>query len=108
KGKEVDWLVAGPQSTLTMTGGKTETVTITARPTATTPRGVHTLKLVVASKAAPDEEYADSPPVTCEVIAGGVVDGGTDTHPIPWKLILAIAGGVVLLGGGALAWWLLG
>lgn len=104
KGKEADWLVAGPQRTFTMTGGKTETVAITARPTATTPRREHRVKLVVADRDRPNDVFQDSSPVTCEVTAA------PDSKPPPtgrpgWLIPVIIAGAVVLLGGGGLLVW---
>src|SRR5215467_14445731 len=66
KAKEADWLKAAP-ATLSVTGGKTETITITARPTATTPKGEHAIKLAIADKTHPNDTYAYSAPVTCEV-----------------------------------------
>jgi hypothetical protein len=100
KGKEVDWLVAGPQRTLSMAGGKTETVTITARPSATSPRGTNSIKLAIADKDRPNDTYAYSSPVACEVVAAP----GPTTPPRkpPWWLIAAIVGGVLLIGGGIL------
>jgi hypothetical protein len=95
KGKEVDWLVVRPQQTLSMSSGKTETVSITARPTPTTPRGEHSIKLVVAEKSQPNEVFADSPPVSCEV--SGLPP---PPHPLKLWLILAIVGGVLLVVGG--------
>jgi hypothetical protein len=104
KGKEVDWLVAGPQRTLSMAGGKTETVTITARPTATSPRGQNTIKLAIADKDHPNDTFAYSAPVVCDVV---VLPGPArpPTKRPPWWLIAAIAGGVLLLGGGSLLAW---
>src|SRR5882762_4022385 len=51
KTSEPEWLVPGPQPSLSMTGGETETVTITARPTATSPVGKNNVKLAIADKA---------------------------------------------------------
>lgn len=99
KAKEVDWLVPGPQPTLTIVGGKTETVTITARPTPTTPRGEHSIKLAIADKDRPNDTFVYSKPVTCEVTAKPVALPGPPPR-IPWWLIAAIAGGVVVLGVG--------
>jgi hypothetical protein len=98
KAKEVDWLVPGPQRTLTILGGKTQTVTITARPTPTTPRGEHSIKLAIADKDRPNDTFVYSSPVTCEVTAKPVVTPTPTTFP-KW-LIPVIAGGVVVLGLG--------
>jgi hypothetical protein len=68
KGEEVDWLIVGPARSMTLPGGKTETVTVTAKPTAATPPGRHTIKLVIANQDRPDEVCGDSPAVTCTVI----------------------------------------
>ncbi|HWU86815.1 MAG TPA: hypothetical protein VN253_06055 [Kofleriaceae bacterium] len=103
KGKEVDWLVAGPQRTLSMSGGKTETVTITAKPTAGTPRGEHSIKLIIADKDRPNDVYADAPTVACEVTA----PAGAEKPPakLPGWLIPVIAGGVVVVVGVVLLIW---
>lgn len=103
KGKEVDWLATGPRPTLSMSGGKTETVTITAKPKPTTPRGEHRIKLVVADKERPNDVYAESPAVACEVVAPAVA--APTGRKIPWLLIAIIAGGLVVVGGGALLVW---
>ncbi len=103
KGKEVDWLVAGPQRTLSMSGGKTETVTITVKPTATSPRGESSVKLVIADRDRPNDVYADSPPVTCEVIAPA--DVPKPPRKLPWLWIAIIAGGLLLVVGGVLVVW---
>lgn len=100
KGKEADWLVVGPLQTLSMSGGKTETVTITARPTPTSPRGEHRIKLVIADRDRPNDVYADSPPVTCEVITP--LERPGPTRKVPWWLIAAIVGGLVVVVGGIL------
>jgi hypothetical protein len=104
-GQDVDWLVAAPR-TLRMPGGKTETVTITARPIASTPRGGHNVKLIIADKDRPNDSYAESPSVACEVVAPAVTLPPPRTK-FPLWLILAIAGGVALIGGGVLAFFLL-
>jgi hypothetical protein len=101
KGTEVDWLVAGPQRTLSMSGGKTETVTITARPTPTSPRGENRVKLVIADRDRPNDIYADSPSVACDVSAPTAVTKPTTTK-LPRWLIPAIMGGLLLVGGGVL------
>lgn len=103
KGKEVDWLVVGPERTLTMSGGKTETVTITARPTPTSPRGEHRLKLVIADRDRPNDVYAGSPPVACEVSTP--LERPTPARKVPWWLIAAIVGGLVVVVGGVLVVW---
>jgi hypothetical protein len=104
KGIEVDWLAAGPADGLRMAGGETATVTITARPSATSPLGEQTLKLRVARKDDPNELYVDSPPVICEVLAPPL------TPPVPvrrrWWIPAIIAGAVVLAGAGAAWAWL--
>jgi Divergent InlB B-repeat domain len=98
KAKEVDWLVPGPRRTFTIAGGKTETVTIAVRPHVRSPRGESTIKMVIADQDRPNDLFAESSPVVCEVIA----KPGKETPPrkIPWLLIAAIAGGGVLVGGG--------
>jgi hypothetical protein len=98
KGKEVDWLVVGPQRTLTITGGKTETVTITARPTPTTPVGEHGIQLAIADKDRPNDTFVYSKPVTCVITAKPVVN--PPPRKFPKWLIPVIAGGVVVLGLG--------
>lgn len=98
KGKEVDWLVPGPQRALTVAGGKTETVTIAVRTTPTTPLGEHTIKLSIADKGHPNDKFAYSSPVTCEVTGKPVV--ATTPSSFPKWLIPVIAGGVVVLGLG--------
>ena len=105
KGKEADWLSAGPKPTLSMSGGEIETVTITAKPKLTSPRGEHKIELVIADKDRPNDVYADSPAVACQVVAPS-----KDEQPkkrLPWWLIPVIAGGLLVLGGGGLlVWWL--
>jgi hypothetical protein len=66
KGEGASWLSPVPQA-MTMSGGETATVRITAQPDATTPGGAHKIRLAIASKAAPDTLLADSPLVTCEL-----------------------------------------
>jgi hypothetical protein len=95
KGKEVDWLVAGPERTLRMRGGQTETATLTAHPTAGSPRGTHRVKLRVADQERPNDVYADSPPVQCEVRAPGGTKKATGGLP-GWLLGLVLA--ALLLG----------
>lgn len=101
KGKEVDWLVVGPERILRMSGGQTETATITARPTAGTPRGKHRVRLRIADHERPNDVYADSPPVACEVRGAA---GRPKPPPVrlpAWVLALLLA--ALLLGlGGAL------
>jgi PKD repeat protein len=105
KGEEVDWLIAGPTPTLSMCGGQTTDVTITVKPKLTSPSGKHTIKLVIAEKDRPNDVYAESSPVFCEVVAR--------SQPIPpprrrWWWIPVIAGGLLLLaGGGVFVWWLI-
>ena len=103
KGKEVDWLAAGPQRALSMSGGQTATVTITARPKPASPRGEHKLKIVIADKDRPNDVYADSPIVACEVSAPAAVT--PPRRKLPWWLIAAIAGGIVVVGGVVLLVW---
>src|SRR5262245_50548156 len=69
---EVDWMIAGPQRSLNLAGGKTETITITVRPTAASPRGENTIRLAIADRDQPNDEYAYSAPVVCEVLAADV------------------------------------
>jgi hypothetical protein len=121
KGKEVDWLVVGPQRTLSLAGGKTETITITARPTTASPPGKNTIKLAIAIKDGVDDVYVDSPTVACEVTATAptAIASSPPTSPVltpperirpprnplfRW-LIPAIVGGLLLVGGGVLAGW---
>jgi hypothetical protein len=102
KGKEVDWLDAVPEQ-LSMKGGKTETVTITAAPTATSAKGEHTVKLRVAKNDEPNEHYVDSAPVTCEVLAPE-----RETRPTGrpgWLIPVIVAGAVVVVAGGGLLVW---
>jgi hypothetical protein len=90
-----------------MSGGKTETVTITARPDAETTRGQHRIKLLIADRDRPNDVYADSSPVSLEVS----IPIEEQESPPPrklWWLIAAIAGGVLLVGGGVLAFVLAG
>jgi hypothetical protein len=94
KDQEVDWLVVGPQRTLRMRGGQTETATITAHPTAGSPRGQHRVKLRVADQARPNDVYTDSPPVQCEVRAPGQKQAAAGIPP--WLLGLVLA--ALLLG----------
>ena len=103
KGKEVEWLVAGPQQTLHMTGGKTETVTIIARPNPAGPRGEQTIKLVVADKERPNDLYAESPAVACEIIAPAVAT--PPRRKPPWWLFAIIGGGIVVVAGVAVLIW---
>jgi hypothetical protein len=106
KDKEVDWLIVGPQPVVRLAGGQTQTVTITVRPTDATPRGENNIKLVVADKQRPNDIFEISAPVVCEIAADGKEP--PPVKRIPWWLIAAIAGGVVvLLGGSVLAWKLL-
>jgi Tachylectin len=102
-GKEVDWLVAGPSRILSMSGGKTETVVITARPTTTSPRGESSIKLAVADKAQPNDAYVYSPSVACEVSSPPVVTTSPKKRLLEW-LIPAIVGGLVIIGGGVAVW----
>jgi hypothetical protein len=101
KASEASWLVAEPRA-FTMVGGKTETVTITARPTTKSPPGENTIKLAIADKEALNDHFAYSAPVTCEVITKP--GGTTTTKPFPRWLIAAIVGGVVLVGGAFALW----
>src|ERR1700704_877265 len=55
KTTEVEWLGAGPQPTLSMSGGDTQTVVITAKPTAKTPLGRNTIKLALGDKDRPND-----------------------------------------------------
>ncbi|HWO22622.1 MAG TPA: hypothetical protein VNO30_27875 [Kofleriaceae bacterium] len=103
KEQDADWLVAKPQGALRMSGGKTETVAITASPTAASPRGEHRIKLVIADKDRPNDVFADSPPVTCEVLGPATVT--KPPRKFPWWLIAVIAGGLLLVGGGVLLVW---
>jgi hypothetical protein len=105
KGQDVDWLVASP-ATLSITGGETATVTLKARPVTATPRGPHSLKLVIADKDHPNDSYAETPSVACQVIGPPIVVKD-DKKKFPLWLIVAIVGGVVLIGGGVLAFVLL-
>lgn len=100
KGTEVDWLIAGPRRTLLMSGGKTETVTITARPTPASPRGEHRVKLVIADRDRPNDVYADSPSVVCEVRAPIEVKEAPRRRS--WWWIPVVAGALLLVGGGIL------
>jgi hypothetical protein len=104
KGEEVEWLVVGPQRTQHVSGGMTQTITITARPTSTSPRGENTIKLIIVDKEQPNEVHAKSSPVICEVL--GPPTGETPPPPPPWWrrrwLIPAVVGGVVVVGGGVL------
>jgi hypothetical protein len=101
--KEVDWLVPGPSRTLTMIGGKTETITITVKPTASSPPGVNTIELAIADKDNPNDTYVYSSPMTCEVVAKPGVTPPPSSFP-KW-LIPVIIGGVLVLGGAAFAIW---
>jgi hypothetical protein len=104
KKKEVDWLVPGPGRTLTIAGGKTETVTITVKPVASTPVGENTIELAIADKDATNDVYVYSSPVTCEVVGKpGVKDEPKRKFPL-W-LLAVIIGGVLVLGGAAFAIW---
>jgi hypothetical protein len=98
KGKEADWLAAGPRRSFAIPGGKTETVAITVKPTASTPRGQHTVKLVIADRDRPNDVFAESPSVACEVIGPPVV-APPPGKKIPWWLIAVIAGGALVLAG---------
>lgn len=101
--KEVDWLSPGPQRTLTMVGGKTETVTITVRPTTKSPLGENTIELGIADKEQTNDVYTYSSPVICEVVAKPGVT--PERKPFPKWLIPVIVGGVLVLGGAAFAIW---
>lgn len=101
KGEEVDWLIVGPDRTLTMSGGKTETVTITARPTSTSPRGERRIKLVIADRDRPNDVYASSSPVALQVSVPVEEKEARPPRRL-WWLIAAIAGGLLLVGGGVL------
>lgn len=106
RASEVEWLVAGPHRSMTLAGGKTETVTITARPTAKVAPGEHSIKLAIAVADRPNDEYVYSPPVACEVVAQARPT--VAKKPFPLWLILVIGGLVVLVGGGLLVWKLAG
>lgn len=99
KGTEVPWLVTGPQRTVSLTGGETISVTITARPTRTTPTGDHRIKLAVADNANPNDTY-DSALVICKVVAASEPVVKPRPRSFPLWLIPVIAGGVIVLGGG--------
>ncbi len=107
KGEEVDWLIVGPERTLTMSGGKTETVTITARPTSASPRGERRIKLVIADRDRPNDVYASSSPVALQVSVPVEEKEARPPRRL-WWLIAAIAGGLLLVGGGVLVWKLAG
>lgn len=101
KGREVAWLAAGPERTLRMSGGQTETLAITVRPTAESPRGRHRVKLRVADQDRPNDVYVDSPPVECEVRGPARKPKPPSGKPPAWLLALLVA--ALLLGlGGAL------
>jgi hypothetical protein len=102
KGKEASWLVVEPRQILGMAGGETATITIRARPTAASLRGEHSIRLVVADKDRPNDVFADSSTVVCDVL--GTPGPPPPRKALPWWLIPVIAGGVVLVGG---AIWLI-
>lgn len=97
KGKTVDWLVPGPQRTLTVSGGKTQTATIAVQPNARTPRGESTIKLVVADMDRPNDLFAESAPLACEVVVRPVVP--PPARKLRRWLIPVICGGVALITG---------
>jgi F5/8 type C domain len=99
KGSEAGWLTVEPREIRGMSGGKTETVRIVARPTASTRRSEHEIRLVVADKERPNDRFATSSTVMCEVV-GRVVPPPPPRKKLPWWVIAAIAGAVVLIGGG--------
>lgn len=100
EGKEVSWLVVGPQRILSLPGGKTQTITVTTKPTDASPRGDNVIKLLVADKERPNDLFTDSAPVTCEVLASLVA--ATDPPPRRWPLLAIGAGGALVLVGVAL------
>lgn len=65
-----------------------------------TPPGTYAFHLLVASVSNPDDEYADGPRVQFVVAAKEA------PRPFPWWIVALVAGVVVLVGGGGLAWWL--
>lgn len=103
KGKEADWLVVGPSRTLTMMGGETYTVTITAKPTHSSPRGESAIKLAVAEEDRPHDAYAYSAPVTCEVVVR--MEPPPPRPKLPKWLIPALIAGAVVLAGAGIAIW---
>jgi large subunit ribosomal protein L7/L12 len=95
KGKVVDWLVVGPSRSRPLAGGETATVTITAKPRTTTPRGEHKIQLAVADNERLHDVFAYSVPVSCEVVA---VAPPPPPKKLPRWLIPVIAGAVVVVG----------
>lgn len=106
KSREAEWLSVGPKSTLSMTGGETQTVVITATATVKAPLGRHTLQLALADRDRPNDTYTYSAPVVCEIKAreGGGGGGGGGTR-FPMWLVAVIAGGVIVLAGGGILIW---
>jgi hypothetical protein len=99
KGKELDSLVVGPKRTLSISGGKTETVTITvtAALTTTKPRGAQKLKLVIAEKHRTNEVLAESSTVELTVPEDKEPDQAPGKRR--WWLIPVIAGGALVVVG---------
>jgi hypothetical protein len=100
EGRKVDWLIAGPQG-LSISGGKTETVTVTARPTPLSPGGTNTIQLRVVAQDSPYEVYADSPTVPCEVITPPEVAPPLAVARIP---AIAVAGLLLLSSVVFIVW----
>jgi hypothetical protein len=96
KGKQVDWVKATPERA-SLTGGKTLTATIHAKPDVRTPKGTTRIQLLVAKERAQNDEYDTSEPVVCEVEAPEV----KPPPPPPKWLIPVVAGAVVLVVGAA-------
>src|SRR5262249_48192270 len=67
KSTEAEWLSVGPQSTVSMSGGETQTVVITVKATAKTPVGRNNIKLALGDKDRPNDTYTYSTPVVCEI-----------------------------------------
>jgi hypothetical protein len=67
------------------------TVEIAVPPDA--PAGRYTFRLDVVGVENPDEDYSEGPPV--EVVVAGPVK---ERKPFPWWIILAVVGGVLLVG----------
>lgn len=99
KAQAADWLVPKPERVAGLVGGKTLTAAVIAHPTASIPPGVYGVKLVIADAERPNDTYAESPVVTCEVRAPEV--RRELGRPFRWWLVAIIAGGVLLVVGAA-------
>lgn len=96
-----EWVSLRGERSREMPPGSTETFILDIAVPPGTPPGTHTLRLVVADVALPDEHFAESPAVSVNVLA----PAAPAPKPFPWWLV--VLGAVVIIGGAVAAFLLL-